>query len=121
MNWPPSFQMAIPLLTGWDLHALHQPFHRHIFSARALHEAGQALGWSVERYYSTMYNKTLLPFLNPRFFLHYVRCLDDVWDLAAEPIHFDSYKLWTPVTLFFALFGYFFDRHTDIMVVFRAP
>jgi SAM-dependent methyltransferase len=103
------------------VHALHQPFHRHMFSARALREAGQAVGWSVERLYSTMYNNTLFPFMNPRFVLHYLRCLDDVWDLVAEPIRFNSYKLWTPVTLFFALFGYFFDRHTDIMVVFRAP
>ncbi len=103
------------------VHALHQPYHRHILSSGALREAGQSLGWSVERYYSTMYNNTLFPFMNPRFVLHYVKCLDDVWDLVAEPIHFNSWKLWTPLTLFFALFGYFFDPHTDIMVVFRAP
>jgi hypothetical protein len=30
-----------------------------------------------------------------------------------------SLELCTPVTPFFALFGYFFDRHTDIQVVFR--
>jgi 2-polyprenyl-3-methyl-5-hydroxy-6-metoxy-1,4-benzoquinol methylase len=103
------------------VHALHQPYHRHMLSSQALLEAGQKLGWNLERYYSTMYNNTLFPFINPRFFLHYVRCLDDVWDLAVEPIRFNSIKLYTPVTLFFALFGYFFDRHTDIMAVFKAP
>ncbi len=102
------------------VHALHQPFHRHMFSSQALINAGQRLGWRVQRYYSTMYNNTLFPMMNPRFALHYVRCYDDVWDLLVEPPKFTSWKIWTPTTLFFALFGYFFDRHTDIMVVFRA-
>jgi hypothetical protein len=103
------------------VHALHQPFHRHILSAQALREGGEKLGWSVERYYDTMYNNTLVPTMNPRFVLHYVRCHDDVFDLVCEPVKANSLRLWSPVTLFFALFGYFFDRHTDIMVVFRAP
>ena len=30
-------------------------------------------------------------------------------------------NLFTPKTLFFALFGFFFDRHTDIQFVFRKP
>lgn len=103
------------------VHALHQPYHRHMFSSRALLESAQKLGWSLQRYYPTMYNNTMFPFMNPRFALHYVRCLDDVWDLVAEPVRFNSIRLYTPKTLFFALFGYFFDRHTDIMAVFRAP
>jgi 2-polyprenyl-3-methyl-5-hydroxy-6-metoxy-1,4-benzoquinol methylase len=102
------------------VHALHQPYHRHILSAAALREQGEKLGWSVVRHYSTMYNNTLFPTMNPRFVLHYVRCHDDTFDLVTEPIRADSWKLWTPVTLFFALFGYFFDRHTDIQTVFRV-
>lgn len=103
------------------VHALHQPYHRHILSAPALREAAERVGWSVNRYYSTMYNNTLFPTMNPRFVLHYVRCFDDVFDLVAEPIRTNSWKLWTPVTLFFAFFGYFFDRHTDIMFTFTKP
>jgi 2-polyprenyl-3-methyl-5-hydroxy-6-metoxy-1,4-benzoquinol methylase len=102
------------------VHALHQPYHRHIFSAPALRSAGEQLGWKVERYYDTMYNNTLVPTMNPRFVLHYVRCHDDVFDLVAEPIKL-SWKLCSPATPFLALFGYFFDRHTDIQVVFRKP
>ncbi|MBN1655915.1 MAG: class I SAM-dependent methyltransferase [Deltaproteobacteria bacterium] len=103
------------------VHALHQPFHRHMFSSPALIDAGEKLGWRVHRFYSTMYNNTLFPTMNPRFALHYVRCYDDVWDLLVEPPRFTSWKIWTPLTLFYALFGYFCDRHTDIMVVFKVP
>jgi 2-polyprenyl-3-methyl-5-hydroxy-6-metoxy-1,4-benzoquinol methylase len=102
------------------LHALHLPYHRHILSAKALEQAGQKLGWEVLRYYDTMYNNTLVPTMNPRFVLHYVESHDDVFDLVAEPIKL-SWKLCSPLTPFFALFGYFFDRHTDIQIVFRKP
>ena len=101
------------------VHALHQPYHRHILSLNALIESGRRLGWSVERHYDTMYNNTLVPTMNPRFVLHYVRCHDDVFDLVTEPIKV-SLALFTPLTLFYALFGYFFDRHTDITVVFQT-
>ncbi len=102
------------------VHALHQPYHRHILSSRALLQAGEAVGWTVARYDSTMYNNTLVPSMNPRFVLHYLRAHDDVFDLVAETPRVSA-RLFSPATLFFALFGYFFDRHTDIMVVFKAP
>lgn len=103
------------------VHALHQPYHRHILSSKALKEAGERQGWQLIRYYSTMYNNTLVPTMNPRFVLHYVRCFDDVYDLVSEPIRVNSWKLWSPVTAFYALFGHFFDRHTDVQAIFRAP
>jgi len=102
------------------VHALHLPFHRHILSAAALMRAGEQQGWNVERYYDTMYNNTLFPTMNPRFVLHYVRGHDDMFDLVAEPVSL-SWKLCTPLTPLLALFGYFFDRHTDIQVVFKKP
>lgn len=101
-------------------HALHQPFHRHILSMAALKRCGEALGWEVTAEYSTMYNNTLVPTMNPRFVLHYVRCHDDFFDLVAEPVRL-SWRMLTPATPFFALFGYFFDRKTDITVAFRKP
>jgi 2-polyprenyl-3-methyl-5-hydroxy-6-metoxy-1,4-benzoquinol methylase len=100
------------------VHALHLPYHRHILSLAALVRAGQKLGWSLVRSYDTMYNNTLFPTMNPRFVLHYVRAHDDVFDLVAEPPR-ANLKLMTPASVFFALFGYFFDRHTDIQVIFR--
>lgn len=101
-------------------HALHAPYHRHILSTAALQAAGERRGWRPVRYYDTMYNNTLFPTMNPRFALHYVRSHDDVFDLVAEPIKL-SWKLISPVTLLFALFGFFFDRHTDIQMLWRKP
>jgi 2-polyprenyl-3-methyl-5-hydroxy-6-metoxy-1,4-benzoquinol methylase len=102
------------------VHALHLPYHRHILSADALKDAGRKRGWEVERYYDTMYNNTLFPTMNPRFVLHYVRARDDVFDLVAEPVQLTA-KMFSPMTPFYALFGYFFDRHTDVQVVFKKP
>jgi hypothetical protein len=112
---------AIDLSRADDfIHTLHQPYHRHIFSAVALQAAAERLGWSVERFYPTMFNNTAFPTMNPRFVLHYVRTNDDCFDLVTEPIQ-APLRLFTPKTLFFALFGYFFDRHTDVQFLFRKP
>jgi 2-polyprenyl-3-methyl-5-hydroxy-6-metoxy-1,4-benzoquinol methylase len=112
---------AIDLADPEDfVHALHAPYHRHILSSAALLQRAEALGWSVERFYSTMYGNTPLPGQNPRFGLEYLRSHDDCLDLLTEPLRFDSWRLWRPKTLFFALFGYFFDRHTDVMFTFRT-
>jgi SAM-dependent methyltransferase len=102
------------------VHALHLPYHRHILSMAALERAGEQAGFTVRSRYDTMYNNTLVPTMNPRFVLHYVRCRDDVFDLVVEPVAF-SWKMFTPLTPFFIFFGYFFDRHTDIQVIFQKP
>lgn len=102
------------------VHALHLPYHRHILSMAALEQAGEQAGFTVRSRYDTMYNNTLMPTMNPRFVLHYVRCRDDVFDLVVEPVAF-TWKMLTPLTPFFIFFGYFFDRHTDIQVVFQKP
>ncbi len=102
------------------VHTLHQPYHRHIFSKRMLLSFGKDLGWKLDRYYRTMYANTLLPFVNSCFVNHYFKCHDDTVDLAIEPINPKSWKLWTPLTLFYALFGYFFAPESDVMVVYRS-
>jgi 2-polyprenyl-3-methyl-5-hydroxy-6-metoxy-1,4-benzoquinol methylase len=101
------------------VHTLHQPYHRHIFSKRALLEIGGKLGWQLLQYYPTMYSNTFLPFVNQRFLLHYFRACDDTLDLATEPIQVANPKLYSPVTLFWAFFGGFFAPETDVMVVYR--
>jgi 2-polyprenyl-3-methyl-5-hydroxy-6-metoxy-1,4-benzoquinol methylase len=102
------------------VHALHAPYHRHILASAALREQAAALGWTLVCYYSTMYGNTLIPGENQRGGLHYLRCHDDCLDLLTEPMRFDSWRLYTPLTAFFVLFGYFFDRHTDVMFTFRS-
>jgi 2-polyprenyl-3-methyl-5-hydroxy-6-metoxy-1,4-benzoquinol methylase len=119
--------LGTPNATGIDLgrpeffvHALHQPYHRHILSKRALIEAGQKRGWELVRFYPTMYNNTLFPCINPRFVRHYLGLFDDTLDLGFEPPRI-SLRLFTPITLVWALFGYFFPFECDVMAVFRRP
>lgn len=102
------------------IHALHQPYHIHIFSRQALLEAGRAVGWTLERYYPTQYTNTLIPCLNLRFGLEYGRCFDDTIDLAFDGFR-PSYRLLSPRVAFLALAGYFFCPETDVMAVFRKP
>jgi SAM-dependent methyltransferase len=103
------------------VHTLHQPYHRNIFSKTALLDAGGAMGWELLRYYPTQYTNTLVPFVNFPFVMHYFSCFDDTVDLALEPIHANSWKLWLwgPVTLFYVLFGGFIAPECDVMAVFR--
>lgn len=101
------------------VHALHQPYHRHIFSRTALQSIGEKLPWQFEHYYSSQYSNTLMPFVNPRFVLHYFRACDDTLDLAVEPIRATNLRLYAPDTLFWGLFGGFFPPESDVMVVYR--
>jgi SAM-dependent methyltransferase len=103
------------------IHALHQPFHRHILSTNALLGAGRKLGWKLERYYPTMYINTLVPFINSRFVFHYLHCFDNTIDLFFEPVHLNSPKLWSLQTFFYGFFGYFLAPKTDVMAVFQTP
>jgi len=101
------------------VHALHTPYHRHVFGKRALCSAGEARGWRLERYYPTQYANTRIPFLNSRFYLHYMRCCDDSIDCLMEPPKVAPLLKRLPATLFWGLLGFFFAEETDVMVVFR--
>jgi 2-polyprenyl-3-methyl-5-hydroxy-6-metoxy-1,4-benzoquinol methylase len=101
------------------VHALHVPYHRHIFSKRALLSAGATRGWRLQRYYSTQYANTLVPFLNSRFYLYYMSIGDDSIDSLLEAPRIDQLLARLPLTLFWGLFGFFFAEETDVMVIFR--
>jgi SAM-dependent methyltransferase len=100
-------------------HALHVPYHRHIFSQRALRDAGTQRGWRVERYYPTQYANTRIPFLNSRFYLYYLGLCDDAIDSLMEPPRVLRLLSRLPSTLFWGLFGSFFAEPTDVMMLFR--
>jgi 2-polyprenyl-3-methyl-5-hydroxy-6-metoxy-1,4-benzoquinol methylase len=102
-----------------SVHALHQPYHRHIFSKQKLLTLGEALGWELVRYYPSMYSNTLLPFINQRFLLYYFKAGDNTLDIVTEPIRISNPKLYTPASLFWGFFGYFFPPETDVAVVYR--
>jgi 2-polyprenyl-3-methyl-5-hydroxy-6-metoxy-1,4-benzoquinol methylase len=101
------------------VHTLHAPYHRHILSKLALVRAAEVHGWQLDRYYSTMYSNTRLPFLNEAFYVYYARLADDTLDALMEPVRVAALLLRAPLTLFWGLFGSFFSRGTDVMAVFR--
>jgi SAM-dependent methyltransferase len=101
------------------VHALHQPYHRHIFSKRMLLRLGDRLDWQLLRYYPTMYTNTLVPFVNMRFVMHYFRAGDDTVDLAFEPPQVGNLRLYNPLTLFWGLLGAFFSPETDVSVIYQ--
>lgn len=107
--------------TAVFMHALHQPYHRHILSKQALMSVGEKQGWALHRYYPTMYANTPVPFVNSRFVLHYLSCFDNTLDVAFDGIQINSWKLYTPATIFYALFGYFLAPHTDVMAIWKRP
>jgi 2-polyprenyl-3-methyl-5-hydroxy-6-metoxy-1,4-benzoquinol methylase len=104
-----------------SLHALHQPYHRHIFSKQALIGIADRMGWELVRYYPKMYINTPLPFVNQAFLMHYLHCNGDDVDAAMEPIRANNIKLYTPVTLMHAFFGSLYAPETDVMAIFRKP
>jgi 2-polyprenyl-3-methyl-5-hydroxy-6-metoxy-1,4-benzoquinol methylase len=101
------------------VHTLHQPYHRHILSKRALCALGKELGWELVRYSPTNYTNTLLPGANPAFITHYFSCFDNNCDMAVEPPRLDSLKFWSPMTFAHLFLGYFWAPEADVMAIFR--
>lgn len=101
------------------VHALHQPYHRHILSKTALVEAAERYGLKLETYYPTQYANTRVPFLNSRFYRYYLTLTDDTLDSLMEAPQVLPLILRAPQTLFWGLFGSFLAEETDVMAVFR--
>ena len=103
------------------VHSLHQPYHRHIWSRRALLAAAKDLGWKLDRFYSTAYTNTRIPFLNTRFMLRYLRAADNTVDAAFEQRKRSPLHLLKPGVFFDAFFGSLLDPRTEMLAVFRRP
>lgn len=102
-------------------HTLHLPYHRHIFSRTALAASGERRGWRLERFYPTQYANTLVPFLNSRFYLFFMRTLDDTLDcLLEQPPRVGPCLARWPAALGWGLFGAYLAEETDVMAVFRT-
>jgi len=102
------------------IHTLHAPYHRHIFSRRALELAATARRWTLERRYSTMYTNTCMPFLNEAFYRFYAGLFDDTLDALFGPVDLRALLRHLPRALAIGLFGALLSRKTDPMLVFRT-
>jgi SAM-dependent methyltransferase len=112
---------AIDLSRSEDYrHALHAPYHRHIFSKQALLDAGAQRRWTLVQYYPTQYANTPVPFLNSRFYLFFMRTLDDTLDcLIEQPPRLGPCLAQLPSALFWGMCGSYRAEETDVMAIFR--
>ncbi|MBN1942392.1 MAG: class I SAM-dependent methyltransferase [Phycisphaerae bacterium] len=117
--------IGTPNAAGIDLrraekyvHPLHQPYHRHIFSLPALRQAGENLGWRLEKYYLAPY--TNMPILSLPFLHYYMRRFDGTMDVLFDrPL--GSWRLWlSPETLFWLVLGYFLCDQADVVAIFQT-
>jgi SAM-dependent methyltransferase len=102
------------------LHTLHQPFHRHMFSRRALLAAAADRRWTLVRFWRSHFVNTFVPGINERFSTYYLRCAGDVLDAAFEPPRIFA-ALFHPRAIFWALFGALFPQGIEMMAAFRVP
>jgi hypothetical protein len=84
-----------------------------------LQTLGKDLGWHLLRYYPTSCANTLVPGANPAFMAHYFRLFDNNADVALDPFDAGNWRLYTPVSLGRAFFGYFWPSEADVMALYR--
>jgi len=112
---PNADHVSLKQLTAPEL---HQPYHRHVLSERALTDIVTDYGFEAEHVYRRLYIDSLYPALNTRFVWEYSDALGGLLDPLLEPPR-PSVVLRSPKLLFYALFGYFFPTRGNILISFR--
>lgn len=116
--------VGTPNADGLDLrdtescvHSLHQPYHLHILSLRALLQLGAAAGLRPLRVWRRSYCDTLWPSVNFTFVVSYMRAGDNTLDACFEPPRV-SQVLTSPRLLADALLGWFYPARSEMTVLF---
>lgn len=109
---------GINLDTPWAyLVYIGQPYHRHIFSERALNQFVSAHGFSEICTNSIFNYDSILPGTNERFILEYLNHFHGYLEIAVEPPKLGQIFL-SPKLVFFAFFGKFFNPRTSMIKIF---
>jgi 2-polyprenyl-3-methyl-5-hydroxy-6-metoxy-1,4-benzoquinol methylase len=127
----PGGRMAIgtPNSDAIDLHhpldqvgPLHQPYHRHIPSAAQLQMMASEGGWRVVEFRKDLPADTLVPFANWAFLLRYSKSAGGYLDALCDPVSSQlNHILVNPSLIFWGLFGSFFSRKNEMVVVAAPP
>lgn len=97
---------------------LHQPYHRHILSRKALLDMASKINLHPIGSYNRFYFDTPFPIINTRFMWHYININGGIFDVMVEPPKF--WQLFTnPSLLWDACTGYFFPPKTNMMFTFK--
>lgn len=97
---------------------LSQPYHRHIFSEKALLEMTKSLGLNPRHIHRRFYYDTLVPGVNVRFMWNYIQKIGGLIDVAVEPLDWRT-VLGSPSLIFYAFFGYLFRMPGNILITFQ--
>ena len=97
---------------------LHQPYHRHILSEKALINLASSQGLEVVEFSKRAYWDTLYPMLNTRLLWTYIYQTENVIDVLQEPLRLKM-LLTSPLLIFYSFAGYFCRMPGSMTVVFR--
>ncbi|HYF49287.1 MAG TPA: class I SAM-dependent methyltransferase [Planctomycetota bacterium] len=104
-----------------SLHALHAPFHLHIFSEAQLKRLVDQEGFELQNVIVRHCMDTVIPFLNTRFLARYLRSQDNTIDAVFDPPDLKSIIL-SPSLWIDGLFGYWLPRdQQDMIFIVKRP
>ena len=98
--------------------ALHQPFHRHILTKKALLNLGRQVDLELLKTINRSCMDTLYPIVNVRFLSDYVYQTGGILDTVFEKFN-PKVLLKSPLLIFYCFFDYFFPQSTTMVTVFR--
>jgi 2-polyprenyl-3-methyl-5-hydroxy-6-metoxy-1,4-benzoquinol methylase len=102
------------------LHSLHQPYHPHIFSERAMRDAGERAGLRLESLERRHSCDTPAPFVNWTFLKAYIESGDNTLDAGFDPPRIAAVAM-SPKLWFYGLFGYWLPLGSEMIALFRKP
>ncbi|MGB9372043.1 MAG: class I SAM-dependent methyltransferase, partial [Halobacteriota archaeon] len=97
---------------------LHQPYHRHIPSTAELQRMASEGGWRVVEFRKDLPANSRVPFANWAFLLRYSKSAGGYLDALCDPVSSQlNHILAHPSLIFWGLFGSFFSRKNEMVVV----
>jgi 2-polyprenyl-3-methyl-5-hydroxy-6-metoxy-1,4-benzoquinol methylase len=112
----------IDLCDPLDLGHLHQPYHRNIPSAAELQRMASEGGWQVIEFRNYTQPDMEVPLMNSAFLCRYMKSSGGYLDVGFDPLSSQlNHLLAHPSLIFWCLFGSFFSRKTDMMIVACVP
>lgn len=117
LGTPNAEEINLDQTNDFLLH-LHQPYHRHILSEKALLDLGKAWKLKPIAKIRRWVNDSLYPFVNTRLSWAYARSRGNDIDVLFEPIQMQV-LFRSPQLLFYGFFGYFFPLRGNLIIVFQ--
>jgi 2-polyprenyl-3-methyl-5-hydroxy-6-metoxy-1,4-benzoquinol methylase len=103
------------------IHALHQPYHRHILTLDALVALAKKLNLEFVKAKPGFIGNRAIPGLNGRYLRRVLRAQGDTLDDMIAGKSSLDWHLFTPAAIWDALTGSFRDPGNDMSVSFRMP